>query len=245
MVSGNGKEIIPPEDMIDHNDANFSQIENIMTIFVAYNQANIQQGTPWDNWPDWELCLTAMNPDVHFEDEDESDEIRAVREHWLAVMQFIHDSEHIELDGYGITVNGVHGNTFNFVICFQTEFWGDPIMTKDGLQECFNGIGLDPIPFPHITPSQIGHSLGPLWVCPKHVPKFGGEQTYDTDDTICIRKDRDDTFPSALHSLLNLCIDDTKIWADVCASDLEMQERRVWMNENWPGGIPDQDWEYQ
>ena len=45
MVSPNDKGIIPPEEMIDHNNANFSQIENIMTIFVAYNQANIQQGT--------------------------------------------------------------------------------------------------------------------------------------------------------------------------------------------------------
>jgi hypothetical protein len=244
MVSGNGKEIIPPEDMIDHNDANFSQIEKIMTIFVAYNQANIQQGTPWDNWPDWELCLTAMNPDVHFEDEGESVGIRAVREHWLAVMQFIHDSEHIELDDYLITVNGVHGNTFNFAICFQTEMWGTPIMTKDGLQECFKDIGLDPIPFPHITPSEIGHSLGPLWVCPEHVPEYGGEQFYCSEDSICISKGRDDTFPSALYSLLNLCIDDTKIWANACASDLEMHNNMHRMNENWPGGIPE-DWEYQ
>ena len=44
----NSKGIIPPDEMIDHNNANFSQIENIMTIFVAYNQTNIQQGTPWD-----------------------------------------------------------------------------------------------------------------------------------------------------------------------------------------------------
>ena len=36
--------IIPPEEMIDHNNANFLQIENVMKIFVAYNQKNIQQG---------------------------------------------------------------------------------------------------------------------------------------------------------------------------------------------------------
>ena len=245
MVSPNDKSIIPPEDMIDHNNANFSQIENIMTIFVAYNQANIQQGTPWDNWPDWELCLTAMNPDIHFEVEEDSNEIKAVREHWLVVMQFIHDSEHIEFDGYAITVNGVHGNIFNFVICFQTESWGDPIMTKDGEQECFSGIGLDPIPFPHIMPSEIGHSLGPLWVCPEHVPKYGGEQFYCSEGSICISKDIDGPFPLALYSLLNLCIDDTKIWADACARDLEFHKNLHKMEEDWPGGIPDQDWEYQ
>ena len=238
MVSENGKKIIPQED-IGPNDANFSQIENIMTIFVASNQANIQQGTPWDNWPEWELCLTAMNPDIHFENEEDSDEIKAVREHWLAVMQFIHDSEHIELDDYLITVNGLHGNTFNFVICFQTEMWGTPIMTKDGLQECINL----PIPFPHLNPTQIGHSLGPLWVCPEHVPEYGGEKFHCSGDSICISKDSDDTFPSALHSLLNLCIDDTKIWADVCGSDLVKSERRLWMFGNWPGGVPDHYWD--
>ncbi len=92
MVSPNEKGIIPPVEMIDHNNANFSQVENVMTIFVAYNQANIQQGTPWSNWPEWELCLTAINSDIHFEEEDETGEFRVLREHWLAVMQFIHDS---------------------------------------------------------------------------------------------------------------------------------------------------------
>ena len=123
MVSPNDKVIIPPEEMIDHNNANFSQIENVMTIFVAYNQANIQQGTPWDTWPEWELCLTAINPDVYWESTDESDEFRALREHWLAVMQFIHDSEHITVDGYTITVKGSHEHTFSFDICFENEYW--------------------------------------------------------------------------------------------------------------------------
>ena len=48
-------EKIPPEEMIDHNNANFLQIENVMIIFVAYNQSNIQDGNDWDTWPEWEL----------------------------------------------------------------------------------------------------------------------------------------------------------------------------------------------
>ena len=66
--------IIPPEEMIDHNNANFLQIENVMKIFVAYNQKNIQQGVNWDTWPDWELCLTAMSFEVAIESEDDSDD---------------------------------------------------------------------------------------------------------------------------------------------------------------------------
>ena len=27
--------------------------------------------------------------------------------------------------------------------------------------------------------------------------------------------------------------------------DVEKLGRAQWMDENWPGGIPDQDWEYQ
>ena len=116
MVSPNDDEIIPPEDMIDHNNANFAQIESIMGIFVAYNQANIKQGTDWDTWPEWELCLTEMNGDLHFEYDDDSDEIKVLRLHWLNVMQFIHDSENIQIDGYTITVQGQHGTEFDFDI---------------------------------------------------------------------------------------------------------------------------------
>ena len=117
---------IPPEEMIDHNHANFSQIENVMTIFVAYNQANIQQGTPWDTWPEWELCLTAMNPEIHFENDDDSDETKALRAHWLSVMQFIHDNEFIKVDEYTIEVQGQHGAEFSFDISFESEVWIGP-----------------------------------------------------------------------------------------------------------------------
>ena len=55
----------------------------------------------------------------------------------------------------------------------------------------------------------------------------------------------DDTFPAALYSLLCLSIDDTRIWSIAYLEDVEKLGRAQWMDENWPGGIPDQDWEYQ
>jgi len=54
-----------------------------------------------------------------------------------------------------------------------------------------------------------------------------------------------ETFPSALLSLLCLCIDDTRIWSIAFLEDSQAMERVQRMEENWPGGIPDQDWEYQ
>ncbi len=71
MVNTNDDRVINPDEMIDHNNANFLQIENVMTIFVAYNQKNIQQGVNWDTWPDWELCLTAM---ISFKDPSSFDQ---------------------------------------------------------------------------------------------------------------------------------------------------------------------------
>jgi hypothetical protein len=243
----NDNGIIPPEDMIDHNNANFSQIENIMTIFVAYNQINIQKGTPWDKWPEWELCLTSMNHDIHFEDLDESGEFATHREHWLAVMQYIHDSEHISIDGYKIAVEGLHGNTFDFDICLENEFWLPSREMEKYVEKVIDKIGTRFItrPIIHTSPNHINHDRGDLWVCPHHVPKHGGEQTYFTGGSFCLTKSDDDTFPSALHSLLSLCIDDTRIWAIGYLSDQTNLERAEWMAEYWPGGIPDQDWEYQ
>mgnify|MGYP003330971073 CR=1 FL=1 len=110
--------VINPDEMIDHNNANFLQIENVMTIFVAYNQKNIQQGSIWDIWPDWELCLTAMNFDIAIENEDDSDDIKILRQHWLVVMQFIHENQNISIDGYTVTIQGIYGNTFSFDISF-------------------------------------------------------------------------------------------------------------------------------
>ena len=112
MVNSNDDRVLNPDEMIAHNNANFLQIENVMTIFVAYNQKNIQLGVNWDTWPDWELCLTAMSFDVAIESEDDSEEIKILRQHWLGVMQFIHDNQNISIDGYTVKIQGMYGNTF-------------------------------------------------------------------------------------------------------------------------------------
>ena len=45
-------------------------------------------------------CLTSMEDDLQFVDaERDTPEIIAEREHWLNVMQFIHDSDAVTLDG--------------------------------------------------------------------------------------------------------------------------------------------------
>ncbi len=247
MVSPNDKGIIPPEEMIDHNNANFSQIENLMTIFVAYNQVNIQQETPWGNWPEWELCLTSINSDVHFVETDTDGEYSALRSHWLALMQFIHDSDEISIDGYTVTVKGCHGNTFDFDICLENEFWLSPGEMENWVEEVVDKYGKRFItkPIPAISPGCVEHDLEDLWVCPEHVPKYGGKQTYFTGHGICLSRADGDSFPSALLSLLSLCIDDTRIWAIAYLSDAEAMQRAQWLEEERPGGIPDQDWEYQ
>ena len=239
--------IIPPEEMIDHNNANFLQIENVMKIFVAYNQKNIQQGVNWNTWPDWELCLTAMSFEVAIESEDDSDKIRILREHWLVVMQFIHDNQNISIDGYTVKIQGMYGNTFSFDISFEPEVWTAPGQVVKNIEEVEAKIGRRFIQRPitlQLT-NIVEHNLGSMWVCPSHVPQFGGKQTYYTESMICMSVDNGETFPSALLSLLCLCIDDTKIWSIAFIEDSQAMERVQWMEENWPGGIPDQDWEYQ
>ena len=247
MVNSNDDRVLNPDEMIDHNNANFLQIENVMTIFVAYNQKNIQQGVNWDTWPDWELCLTAMSFDVAIESEDDSEEIKILRQHWLAVMQFIHDNQNISIDGYTVKIQGMYGNTFSFDISFEPEVWTAPGQVVKNIEEVEAKIGRRFIQRPitlQLT-NIVEHNLGSMWVCPSHVPQFGGKQTYYTESMICMSIDNGETFPSALLSLLCLCIDDTKIWSIAFIEDSQAMERVQWMEENWPGGIPDQDWEYQ
>ena len=250
MVRENGKKIIPPEEMIEHNNTNFSQIENIMTIFVAYNQANIQQGTSWDNWPDWELCLTAMNPDVHFEDEEDSDEIKAVREHWLAVMQFMYDSDAVAIDGYTIIVEGLHGHQFTFDMCLEYETWVSPrslVRIYEKLKEDSEKVSSPSSKrkrkemrvYPRFV---IEHSLGEFWKCPEHVPIYGGKPTIFTHDNIvCIDKEESNTFPLGMHALIQLCIDDTEIWKILFEQELEDIEYNKFMEREFPNGLPEQE----
>ncbi len=235
------------EDMIDYNNTNFGQIENVLTIFKAYNQANIEQDTPWSIWPEWELCLTAIDSDIWFEDDDDSDLIEAIRSHWLSVMQHLHDSENISLNGHTIEILGQHGNTFSFDVSFDSECWIGPGELEDHVQEVQDKMGKRFIqrPIPFNTPNHINHSLGELWFCPSHVPEYGGKQTYFSTSTICITPTDGHTFPSALLTLLHLCLDDSEIWAIGYLADAQILERAEWLDENWPNGVPDQDLEYQ
>ena len=70
------KQYKEPEEMIDHN-GNLDTVSGLMSIFFAYNQKQADEGTTWSTWPDWELCLTSMKDDLHFEDDEDSDEIKA------------------------------------------------------------------------------------------------------------------------------------------------------------------------
>ncbi len=72
-MSGENDMFVNPEEMIDHN-GDLNNFENFMTIFVAYNQKSIAEGKDWDNWPEWELCLTEIKDDLHFEAEEDKEE---------------------------------------------------------------------------------------------------------------------------------------------------------------------------
>jgi hypothetical protein len=117
---------LSPEEMIDYDD-NLDHIESFIQIFAAYNQHNTASGAAWDTWPDWELCLTSMDSDLHFVDPGrDPPETVAQREHWLAVTQLIHEHEAVSYEGYTITIQGKHGHTFAFDFCLEIEAWGAP-----------------------------------------------------------------------------------------------------------------------
>mgnify|MGYP000232093167 CR=1 FL=1 len=95
-----------PNDIIDHN-ANLQLPEKFIQIFSAYNQHNIAESKEWDTWPEWELVLTSLDDFLTFgEPETDPPELVAEREHWLALMQFMHGSSAISIDGYTVTVTG-------------------------------------------------------------------------------------------------------------------------------------------
>jgi len=237
-----------PMEIIDHN-GNLDLPEAFIQIFVAYNQHNIAEGKAWDRWPEWELCLTSMNDDLHFEDkEQDTPEEVAEREHWLAAMQFMHDSDKISIEGYTITIKGNFGNTFSFDFALATQGWGAPGTFAEH-KKILEADSLKPkawmwAPRQYESKYQIGHSLGPFWVCPEHVPIHGGDSTIHTSDvTFCI-DGLEGNYPSNLLSLMQLCIDDRHIWAMQFANDIYQQIRIEWWEENWPSGRPE-DFEYQ
>lgn len=232
-----------PMEIIDHN-GNLDLPEAFIQIFVAYNQHNIAEGKAWDNWPDWELFHTSMKDDLHFEDkENDSPRVLAERRHWLAVTQFMHDSDKISIEEYTITIKGNFGNTFSFDFALANERWGTP-GTFAAHKKILDADSLKPkawmwAPRRYGSEYQIGHSLGPFWVCPEHVPIHGGESTVHTaDSTFCIAG-MSGNYPSNLLSLMQLCIDDRHIWSMQFSSDIFQQIRIEWWEENWPSGRPE------
>ena len=119
------KEYKMPEDILNYND-NWNTVSGLMEVFYAYNQQQQDEGKPWSKWPDWELCLTDMKHELHFDDEKDSESLQAQRKHWLAVMQFIYNHDRIEYHEYTITIQGKHGNTFTFDMFLAEECWTDP-----------------------------------------------------------------------------------------------------------------------
>ena len=245
-------DVHPEIAAIDHN-ANLEPIEQLMTIFSAYNHQHRADGTAWTVWPDWELVLTSMDDDLHFEDADrDTPEIIAERQHWLSLMQFMHDSDAVTIDGYTIIIDGKHGHQFTFDMCLEYEYWVSPRSLVEHYQKTNeNATGVLGPPWKRNTllffsRHEIEHSLGEYWECPEHVPKYGGQSTrYTHGNRFCIDKEDNDIFPLALLTLIQLCIDDTEIWKMMFEQDLRDIEHHDFMEREWPGGRPDQDWEYQ
>ena len=72
------------------------------------------------------------------------------------------------------------------------------------------------------------------------VPRHGGKMTHYTH--FCFHGSAYESFPEALMILINLCIDD-EIWS-IQYQDRKNSAHVAWMEENWPGGRPE-DFEYQ
>ena len=244
------KEYKMPEDILNYND-NWNTVSGLMEVFHAYNQQQQDEGKSWSKWPDWELCLTDMKHELHFDDEKDSESSHAQRKHWLAVMEMIYNHDKIEYAGYTIKIQGNHGNTFAFDMYLEEECWTEPggvdnhLKLNEELREAHRG---DEWKFSGKTfylTNTIQHSLGPYWTCPSHVEKYGGETTRYTDsETFCFHGSSFESFPEALMILINLCIDDCQIWSIQYEEDLSKSTHVAWMEENWPGGRPE-DFEYQ
>ena len=244
------KEYKEAEEMIDHN-GNLDTVSGLMSIFFAYNQKAVDDGTIWTKWPDWELCLTSMKDELHFEDDEDSDEVKAIRSQWLALFQFIHENDAVSFDEYTITIQGQHGNTFSFDLCIVNDCWVNTgamaeydkryeEWKQDKQQKswmttraCFYSRGV------------VDHSLGSFWSCPGHVPDYGGKSTIHTADSwYCFHRSSTDSLPSELISLILLCIDDCEIWKIQFEEDQGKAEYNARVEREWPGGRPE-DYYYQ
>ena len=236
-----------PAQLIDHN-GNLDLPEAFIQIFAAYNQHNIRDGKAWDTWPEWELVLTSMKNELHFADsESDTAGILAERQNWLSLVQLMHDSEAVRIDGYTISIEGLHGHQFTFDMFLEHEIWADTwncgVKHYEYLKEYSKALG-PPLKRKE-TRVVVEHSLEAFWKCPEHVPKYGGQSTKLThDNRVCIEKEEGNTFPLAMYALIQLCIDDTEIWKIQFEKDLADFEHRVLFDRKWPGGRPE-DWEYQ
>ena len=244
------KQYKEPEEMIDHN-GNLDTVSGLMSIFFAYNQEEADEGTTWSTWPDWELCLTSMKDELHFEDDEDSDSVKATRSQWLALFQLMYENPSVSIDGYTVTIEGQHGNTFSFDLCIVNDCWVNTgAMTEydrkyeewkqDKQKKSWMKMRTD---FYHRD--VVCHSLGSFWVCPKHVPMHGGKQTVHTPDSwFCFHRGSSDSLPSELISIILLCIDDCEIWRIQFEEDQGNAEYIQRMEKEWPGGRPE-DYEYQ
>ena len=243
------KQYKEPEEMIDHN-GNLDTVSGLMSIFFAYNQKEAEEGTNWSNWPDWELCLTSMKDKLHFEDDSDSNEIKAERAHWLGLFQLIHENDSISYDGYTITIEGQHGHTFSFDVSIVNDCWINTgamaeydrryeEWKQDKQKKSWMVMRSD---FYHRD--VITHSLGSFWTCPDHVPKYGGMQTSQTlDDWYCFNTlVFQMTLPEKLIAVILLCLDDTEIWKIQFEQDIERIDRVEMMEREWPGGRPEDAW---
>jgi len=247
------KQYQKPEDIIDYNKE-LDTINGLMSIFYAYNQQNQDEKKRWSVWPEWELCLTSMKESIHFEDEKDSNDVRVTREHWLSFFEFIYNHESITYDGYTLAIKGNHGTTFSFDISLEEDCWANPGSMNDYAKKKDEWKKMKEIDSRHKWKyhfSQIGfkdvvqHSLGSFWICPKHVPYYGGMQSVHTADSwYCFHKSSDECLPLSMMSLIHLCIDDTEIWNIQFEEDQGTREYIEKMEKEWPGGRPE-DYYYQ
>jgi len=241
-------DVHPEIAAIDHH-ANLEPAEQLMAIFSAYNHQNRADGTPWNVWPDWELVLTSMEDNLHFEDTDrDTPEIIAERQHWLNLMQFMHDSKAVSIDGYTIIIEGLHGHQFTFDMCLEYEYWVSPRSLVEHYQKTNeNTTGALGPPWRRNTllcfsRYEVEHSLEAFWQCPEHVPIYGGHPTrYTHDNRFCIDKEDSDIFPLAMYSLIQLCIDDTEIWRIQFKQDISDIGHHEFMEREFPSGRPEQE----
>lgn len=239
---------IHPDELIDHN-ANLDLPENFFGIFAAYNQHHIADGTSWDTWPSWELCLTEMDIGLHFLMPGlDTHEDWVQREHWLALAQTIHENPAISMDGYTITIQGKNGHVFSFDFSLELEAWGAAGTYAEHKQH-MEEFAKKPkawmwaIPLWPFT-DNVSHSLGPYWTCPDYIPKYGGETTVHTPDSYFCIDGVGETFPSNLLSLIHLCIDDHHLWVMQYREAASTTEYIAKVEREWPGGRPE-DYEYQ